>query len=134
MRLKRLYKRDDEGNVVDPTPIGVEVEGLGASQDQHFSPDLVETAIKQGWMVLDGDELLLVAKNGDVPYRVLRTPGYYCCHCKAALPTGGQAALAHIMAEHGEAKSPDPENPAGYERINYLDCVEKNKRPEVTNG
>lgn len=124
MLLKRQY--DEDGKI-----IGIEVQSLGASQDQHFTPDLVATAIRQGWMTRTTDSLVLIcSKNGPVEYEILRTPGYYCCHCGEVLDDGGQTAQLHVAEEHPDTESPDPSNPSGYERIHYFDCVERNPRPE----
>lgn len=123
MNLKRLYEDDDDGN---PQVVGVEVLSLGSTPNQHFSTDLVVSAIAQGWMVPSAGKLTLKGANMTVPYKLLRKPGYYCCHCKAALDSG--TGKAHVEAEHDGELSPDPANPSGYEMINYYDCVEINPR------
>ena len=145
MILKRIYAmeksehRDETGEFVmvlkrdkagQPVVIGVEVKSLGASPNQHFTPELVTTAIAQGWLawVKGGRGTLeLIGANMTVPYKVLRDPGYYCCHCKKRQSDGSEARM-HIAREHAGKASPDPQNPSGYERINYFDCVEVNPR------
>lgn len=120
-------------------PIGVEVISLGASQDQHFAPDLVEQGLRQGWILLDLDPkkgkpatLTIKATNGDYPYEVVRLPGYYCLHCaeKIDFDDKGVNARIHVASKHAGKASPDANWPHGYERINYFDCVEINPRPE----
>lgn len=134
MYLKRIYERDKDGRAARDEhgnlkpPIGVVILGLGATPQQHFTLELVSEAIAQGWMSLEGERLVVKGANREVAYKVLRAPGYYCCHCKAALAAGGETARAHLAAAHAGKKSPDPQNPAGYERIHYFDCVEAQPR------
>ena len=119
MYLKRLYDRSDPKN---PKVNGVEV--LRAGKRQHFTPDFVARGHAQGWLTLR-QNLIVIGKDQDaVTYRIRRMPGYYCCHCARSLDDGGSARV-HIEAEHPKKKSPDAQNPAGYERINYYDCVKE---------
>lgn len=138
MLLKRRYARNQDGSVTDPTPIGVEVLNLGATPHWHPSPDLVAMGVNQGWIVINDKQTVLTIRTDavHVHYKILRGPGYYCCHCKEKLPgTPGTAdlllnrqRLAHVAEQHPGKTSPDPENPGGYEGISYYDCVEKNPR------
>ena len=119
MLLKRLYDRSDPKQ---PKVNGVKV--LRAGKSQHFSPDFVARGHAQGWLTLR-QNLIVVGKDRDaVTYRIRRMPGYYCCHCGRPVDDGG-SARAHIEAEHPQKKSPDAQNPSGYERINYYDCVKE---------
>jgi hypothetical protein len=117
MLLKRLYDLSDPDN---PVVNGVRV--LRAKDRQRFSPDMVAKATAQGWLVLSDGKITLKAENGSIVYRIMRVSGYYCCHCQAAMADGA-ASRAHIEKEHAKKTSPDPCNPAGYERIHYFDCV-----------
>jgi len=128
MKLHRVYERPEgrrEGKVL----LGVEVIETGTHAEQHFSPDLVGKAIREGWIVLDGDVLTLKAyEQEDLKYKVLRQPGRYCLHCKAALPGvredySGVAAREHVATEHPGNPSPSKEWPTGYEVLNYFECV-----------
>ena len=117
MYLKRIFARDENGapmknadGTVKP-PIGVRLLRHGGKQ--RFSPDLVLNAVAQGWMSFGHDAIKIMAENGEVSYHVVRHPGYYCDACGAPLPDGTEAR------RHTEAH----QNGAGYERINYYDCV-----------
>lgn len=117
MYLKRIFGRDENGaalrnadGTVKP-PIGVRLLRYG--EKQRFSPDLVLDAVAQGWMVFDRDTIKIMAENGEASYRVIRTPGYYCCACGIRLPDGAEARQ-HTETHHDRG---------GYERINYYDCV-----------
>ena len=119
MLLKRLYDMSDPDK---PVVKGVEV--LRAKERQHFSPDLVAKAADQGWMEMAGGKIALNAENGTILYKIVRGPGYYCCHCGKHM-SDGAVARAHIDKEHAKKTSPDPANPSGYERIHYFDCVKE---------
>lgn len=106
-----------------PKVIGVEVLDLGHSPNQHFTPEYVMKAMREGWMSMKGDVLTIHAKGGDVIYKILRTPGYYCCH-DGSPQDGEQEARDYVADNFAGKESPDKSNLAGYERINYYDCVE----------
>ena len=116
MLLKRIYRKDETGALVlderkQPIVAGIRVLRLG--RKQKFSPDLVTRGAADGWLVLAGGRITLKAEGGDIAFRVVRTPGTWCCHCGAAAHNGA-AAREHIAAEHAGKVSPDPENPSGY--------------------
>ena len=131
MLLKRIYLRNEEGEVVDrqnPTVLGVQV--LRAKDFQRFSPDLVAAGVAQGWIVVEGNTLTVKnsVPNDDgsytvqnIVYRIVSRPGYYCCQCDAPV-ANAEDAKAHILAEHPDQTSPDPSNPAGYRRTHSIDC------------
>ncbi len=129
MLLKRIYEHDEDDNlVVDSEGRAVldHIKILRAGPRQNFSDRLVGGGILEGWIALKGDKLTLLTKPRAV-YRIKRKPGYYCSHCGEAMP-GSQEARAHIADEHSGKKSPDPSNPAGYERIHYYECVKVEKK------
>ena len=128
MNMHRVYERPEgrrEGKVL----LGVEVIDTGTHAEQRFSPELVAKAIQQGWMTMEADVLTLKAyQQEDLHYKVLRRPGRYCLHCKAALPGvqedySGAAAREHVATEHPGEPSPSKEWPTGYEVLNYFECV-----------
>ncbi len=101
---------------------------LRAGKAQKFSPSIVEQGGKQGWLTM-ADGMLTInavaAADDDTPtavkYRVLRTPGLYCCHCEIEL-ADTPAAKLHVTRLHEGAESPDESNPAGYRRDNWFTC------------
>ena len=128
MNMHRVYERPEgrrEGKVL----LGVEVLDTGTRAEQQFSPDLLAQAIEQGWMTLEADVLTLKAyQQEDLHYKVLRLPGRYCLHCKAALPGvredySGVAAREHVALEHPGKPSPSKEWHTGYEVVNAFECV-----------
>ena len=71
MRLKRLYDRSGKHPVVS----GVQV--LHAGPEHHFSPNIVEIGIEEGWLTMDVDRITIHGSDGDLVYQILRAPGKY---------------------------------------------------------
>ncbi len=115
MLLKRLH---DEQKKVR----GVRV--LRAGEKQHFSPDLVLKAQAEGWMVMADGKITIKGEAGDVVYRIVREPGYYCCHDGAPMPDG-EAARSYIAEKFPGKPSTDRNNPSGYARIHHFECVKE---------
>lgn len=91
-------------------------------------------------MTVGGGRIVVDAKPRPVSYRIVRGPGYYCCYCSEQQP-GSQEAQGHV-ALHKEAQTsanppwfrrllgdkpvpliPDPENPSGYRKDNFYECM-----------
>jgi hypothetical protein len=106
-----LYDRSGDQPVVN----GIKV--LRAKAKQHFSPNLLEVGQLEGWLTRNGN-VLTIKSDPPLVYRIVRTPGYYCCHCNRPLDDGG-VARSHLSAAHADEESPDPANPAGYRRDNF---------------
>jgi hypothetical protein len=123
MRLKRVFKRDEEGKLTELDHI--EVEHTGTHEAQNFSTGLVASALREGWMELAKGKLILKAKPEDLKYTILREPGRYCLHCQEKLldDEKGEMALIHVLSQHRGLQSPDPSNPAGYVKINAYECM-----------
>jgi len=119
MLLKRLY----DSKAPDAKVIGVEVLRAGARQS--FTPEFLEWGQRVGFLTIAAGKLTLAhgkaGAAGKLIYRILRGPGYYCCHC-AAPQADGMAARVHLELAHKGAASPDPNNPAGYRRANAFEC------------
>jgi hypothetical protein len=119
MLLKRLYDTTDQEN---QKVNGVQV--LRAGKRQHFSPDLVMKGMAQGWIAMGDNRIVIKGEGGNVVYRIVRTPGYYCCHDGEPMPDG-PSARAYIEQHFKGEASPDQSNPSGYEKINFYDCVKE---------
>jgi hypothetical protein len=123
MELKRIMA---EGKLK-----GVKV--IHAGPKQKFSPSSLLDGMSQGWLTMaDGVITVRNADGADVQYRVVRTPGYYCCHCGEKLPgdpavidgpEGAAVRKKHVEDSHRGKKSPDPENPSGYMGTNSFKGV-----------
>lgn len=124
-----------EDVILKRTPDPAVVEVVLAGPLQRFSPPSIEDGAAKGWMVRDNGSLVIHGLDGDVRYRVVREPGYYCCFCspagKPAVPlASGEDARAHLAAEHPglpsrDTPSPDPGNPGGYARLNAYESVKE---------
>jgi hypothetical protein len=139
MRLKRLYHDDklvrgEGGAVTEVKPGAVRgVKVLSARAGvHHFTQNFIDGGVREGWLSLGGGKLTVTPAEGDpVVYRIVRTPGHYCCHCDAPLSDAGQLrggktlGTLHVEEKHGGAASPDPNNPAGYRRENHYTCVKE---------
>lgn len=118
MLLKRLYDSDKK----DAKVVGIKV--LRANDRQHFSPNILQMGITQGWLK-QADSKITIGQGVDaVIYNVVRGPGYYCCHCGKSVDDAASARV-HLDAEHAGEESPDKNNPSGYERTHYYDCVKE---------
>jgi len=137
--LKLRDPSKDFGTLLNPPPVKcVRVEHTGVRPEQHFSVDLVDGGVRDGWISLSKGELTLhtVDEQDDLVYALKRTPGWYCCHCKQPLenanvvPEGSKVSLGtrHVQETHLGKESPDASNPSGYERLNYYDCVLNEKQ------
>lgn len=131
-------RRDRDGGVVVVEPIVPPVKAvkvLSAPDRQNFSTRMVVQGTDAGWMTLalDGErasQIIIKTDKGDLVYNVLRGPGRYCCHCGDKLPDDdftnqhapGAAAKQHVADVHGDAPSPNQDEPSGYECLRYYEC------------
>lgn len=138
MLLKRHYaipdgwapQRDSRGNLLNAPPLShIEVKHTGNNPEQNFSERFVKQGIDLGFISILKNMLILHGKPEDLKYKIVRTPGHYCCHCGKALEDANQVisdgltvGKKHVSEHHPDA-APDKQNPAGYERINHFHCV-----------
>ena len=122
MYLKRRYK---DGKVS-----GVKV--LRAHKIEHLSPNMVQTGLMEGWASMKDGKFTVHGEDGDVSFHVVRLPDtYWCCHCDEEIVDAGLRSSVdgltigqrHVKDKHGDAKSPDPSNPAGYRKDNHFTLV-----------
>ncbi len=132
MYLKRFYKNAAALQAMHPELRRgaaeldyISLGHTGATPDQHFSTDFVLEMLTAGLMELRDGELFFKVYPEHLRYTILRTPGTYCLHCGAKLPSDpkGEEARAHIAAAHDDIQSPSANYPAGYEVTHYYDCV-----------
>ena len=116
-----------EGALLNPPAFDhVEIKHTGLHPEQHFSTGLVDAGIEEGWISVQDGQLILHAAPAALVYDILRVPGRYSCYDGAKLPDDpedkGTLARAYLAEHHPGATSPDPDNPAGYYKINYYEC------------
>lgn len=118
MYLKRLYEKDEDGKPVRVNGVRI----LRAKKIEHWSPNLVEEGIAEGWMSASAGKFVVDGEGKQLTYRVVRAPGTYSCFTGEKL--GGEAEARAHVAEVGKGKpSPDPSNPAGYRVDNFYTVV-----------
>ena len=132
MLLKRHYDPDSLAAGA-PRITHIEVKHTGTTPSQNFSTSLVAEGLRAGFISLQEDLLTLHAKPVDLLYTVKRRPGYYCSHNGARMDLSAEAygdpAIAAVEAQQylkangfADAASPDPQNPAGYQRLHHYEC------------
>ena len=117
-----------EGALLNPPPFaGMEIKHTGTSPEQNFSERFVTKGREEGWIGIADGVLTLYGTPENLTYTILRVPGRYSCFDGSKLPDDeadqGTLARAYIAEHHAGALSPDPENPAGYYKINHYECV-----------
>lgn len=119
------------------------LNGPEIGQRQNFSPRLIERGAAEGWLSIGGGFITITTTPGepDMVFRIVRTPGRYCCFDDSKLEGSEREAREHVLDNHassgksgfelqimdgegnvvrsGFVKSPDPANPAGYRQDNF---------------
>jgi hypothetical protein len=62
------------------------IRSFDPTRPQNFSNRLVEQALADGWMQLEGDRLTVVSDTEGVQFTVRRGPGYYCASTGEQIP------------------------------------------------
>lgn len=109
----------------DPAPWPIShVEILDAPAQQKLTQDFLDKGLVRGYISMGNGRITIEAKPEKVVYRIIRTPGLYCCHCGRELERSqkSEVAKAHIASEHSGVASPDKENPAGYRDDMFYAC------------
>lgn len=114
MLTKRLF------DPADPKPGPGRVKILRLGERQKFTIDGIAKGVMAGYMTMARGRIVIHAANGDVVFRIRRTPGLWCCHCGGALNDQVQARR-HVIDSHPGLASPDRNNPAGYEHLSAFE-------------
>lgn len=127
MYLKKIYKHQEENTDAKKPPEldYIALAHTGVEPEQNFSTKLVTDFLKQGVIEIKGKTLIFHVHPEDLVYDIKRRPGRYCLHCGGKLPDDekGELARLHVAESHQGVVSPDPNNPSGYEAINYFECM-----------
>ena len=73
MEFKRQFTKDASGQMVCT---GVLVRHTGTDAEQKFSRRMVEQAMAEGWMRIEGNMLFVTAQPEDLRYTITREPGH----------------------------------------------------------
>jgi len=131
--LKRKYA---DPNGPSKAVIGVEI--LNAKGPHNFSQRFLDGGAAEGWLSLGKGKIIIEGSNGSAIFKIVTTPGYFCCHCGEKLSGGSDGAVQrlHLIEKHsdkdGHAKpSPDPGNPSGW-RLDLFYATELESAPKPT--
>lgn len=116
MLLKRVYEGEGKEQKLS------HVQVTRKTPVQKFSTKFVEQQAKEGILSLGGGNITLKTDEGDLVYKIVAAPGYYCCHCNEQVGDGKEGEK-HVDEKHKGKESPDPNNPAGYRREHSYTCV-----------
>lgn len=105
----------------NPVLVGISITKLPKNGIQHFTQKLLDTLLQDGFLTMGKGKLTLETMVDAVEFKVLRTPGYYCCHTGEKLD-GEKEARAHIKARFAGKASPCKNNPSGYSKDNFYTC------------
>lgn len=102
------------------------VEAVHMPDKQKWATKLVDQAIQQGWLRREGNKLIMKTAPGepDVVYHIRREPGWYCCFDGKKFRDAA-TARAYTETAYAGQKSPDRNNPSGYEQLHAYDCVKE---------
>jgi hypothetical protein len=110
---------------------GVIIKHTGLSPEQNFSRRLVQAALAEGWLTIEGDKLRIRGAQETLVYEIKRQPGYFCRTTGERIPISAHAweqALIERVATLApkeartwlEAKGLPP---TGYEVTHAYECV-----------
>lgn len=126
------------GSVDAKAPVVSHLRVRRITKRWFLTPDRLEDGAQEGYFSVKDGQLSIKTAEGepDVVYKIVRGPGWYCCHCAKKLSDSVEGA-AHVKAEHAGVTSPDDNNPSGWSRDNHytLEWVSGgDPKPEVGAG
>lgn len=128
MLLKRFYKTppdwerktDASGRCINAPPLDyVSLGHTGTSPEQNWPIKTVSLGVREGWMRIEKDKLLLLVQPETLVYDIKRIPGRYCRVCGEKLndDATGELARLHMMARHPSDAPNDYEMLAHFETV-----------------
>jgi len=123
MKIKRFYKKDDKGALIleNGEPVVETIKVTLLSKRQNFTQKFIDKAIREGYATLTKGKLILHTQDGDLEYKILRSPGYFCCHDNQSLG-GEKECREYVAINFAGIDSPDKNNPSGYRKDNFHAC------------
>jgi len=123
MEIKRLYKKHDDGSLIlekgEPVVDTIKVKRL--SKRQNFTQKFIDNAVREGYATLSKGKVILHTQDGDLEFKILRSPGYFCCHDNKSLG-GEKECRKYVKDNFNDIASPDKNNPSGYRKDNFHAC------------
>ena len=114
MYLKRLYK-----------PGTAEIVGIKLvskpGKVQKFTQQFIDEFAGHGLLSIGRGIITLHTDDGDVKYKIISSPGYYCCFDGKRI-AGEVEAKEYVATNFTGQTSPDDQNPAGYRKDAFYLC------------
>lgn len=124
MEIKRVFKKSKDGELMTDENDNVLLETIKVSRIskiQNFTQKFFDRSIREGFASMSKGLFTLHTVDGDLNYKIIRSPGYYCCFDNEIL--GGEKEARKYVAENfGDEISPDKNNPSGYRKDNFHAC------------
>lgn len=97
MELRRIH---DQGRAV-----GVDVFHTGLSPEQNWDQGQVLQYASEGWLTVEGEQIVLKAAQETLRYDILRRPGYYVRSTGERIPVS-ELAMQQFMTEQMATLAP----------------------------
>ncbi len=115
MQVKRMFREEEGEKVFDHLKI------IRHGKAQNFTQKFINRAMQDGFLTMSKGQIIIHGKPADLTYKIVRTPGYYCCFDHARMD-GEKDANKYIESNFKGKDSPDTNNPAGYRKDNFFHC------------
>ena len=123
MEIKKLFKKNDKGALIldggEPVVDTIKVKRL--SKHQNFTQKFIDKAVREGYATLSKGKVIIHTQDGDLEFKILRSPGYFCCHDNKSLG-GEKECRDYVKDNFAGIDSPDKNNPSGYRKDNFHAC------------
>lgn len=105
MELRRIHSPTVCDHQGKPIVTGVDVFHTGLSPEQNWDQGQVLQYASEGWLRLEGDQIVLAAEQDTLRYDVLRRPGYYVRSTGERIPIS-ELAMQQFMTERVATLAP----------------------------
>ena len=124
MEIKRIFKKDKDGALEIDESGNLLLETIKVkrlSKIQNFTQKFFDRAIREGFASMSKGLFILHTVDGDLEYKIILSPGYFCCFDNKEL--GGEKDARKYVADNFKGEeSPDANNPSGYRKDNFHAC------------
>ena len=115
MFLKRIFTGEEGNRVFDHLKV------ISHNKTQNFTQKFIDKGIEEGYVTLSKGNITIHAKPNDLVYKIVRMPGWYCCHDDKKMESS-EDAKRYLIRNFKGKKSPDSNNPSGYRKDNFYHC------------
>lgn len=115
MQVKRMFTHDTG------QPVFSHLKIMRHGKVQNFTQKFINRGMQDGFLTMSKGEIIIHAQPKDLTYKIVRVPGYYCCHDDAPV-ANEREAREYIEKNHKGKECDDPNNPSGYRKDNFYHC------------